>query len=668
MAKQNAPTEERFGRMPTDILEQVLARVDAATLLEAGLVSRRWQAVASSDHSWRQAVQQRFGQRPTQWLQTMRMPGTAHGGWVGGGGARGWRGELVGRERLQAQWMAGARQQEFCARAGMVDAVVVSEQHGWALAVSCSTAAAVRCAPQKGRVYARDADTDAIVFAVPNGMMAASSVATRADRIMWGLPDGQSVATALTRGGTLKRRVTAQQRLEHEVLALAGAGDALAQHVARGNDDLVASASAGGAVLVWSAADGQTYRELHAEPPVPLDRVTWAAGERFVVAASSAAGLVFVWDLELQDRRPAATAAVPGDPAALVLLAGDPHAAAFVVVSESGATRMGADGTTVATFAAGDATLTAATWTVGAVDEPPLLALGNAAGDAWLFDGTSGAVLQHWPHLLQRAVAAAAVNAAVAVFAARDGHTVVVDVLSGRVLRAMRCRCGGRSTRTVDPWMWSVHPVLRTEQAPTDVQLTQQLAARDTAAWDRQMTAHIDALDRRIAAQDNVARLFAAVPRTTRFPTAVAAVAAGYGWVVAATGMHIHACFAIASRRPPPAPVRIARESHAQRMADGLAEARQEEDCARDRRLHEHALRSHIEREFEEPAAALGLTPDEQLAYALMLSADAPAPPSAPDADRSEPLDLGLSPDEQLAYALMLSADDSPLPPTSSPP
>ncbi|KAJ2077299.1 hypothetical protein H4R24_005210 [Coemansia sp. RSA 988] len=669
MENQGAATGEWFDRMPREILEKVLSWVDAATLLEAGLVSRRWQAVASSDHSWRQAVQQRFGQRPKQWLQTTRMPGTAHGGWVGGGsGARGWRGELVGRERLHALWTAGARQQEFCARAGVVDAVVVSEQHGWALAVSCSTAAAVRCAPRTGRVYARDADTDAIVFAVPDGATAASSVATRVDRIVWGLPDGRSVATALTRGGTLKQRVTAQQRLADAVLALAGAGDTLAQHVARGSDDLVASASAGGVVLVWSASDGQTQHELHVEPPVPLDRVTWAAGKRFVVAASGAAGLAFVWDLELLDGRPVAKVAVPGGAAPLVLLAGDPHAAAFVVASEAGAARMGIDGATQAEFLTSIATLTAAAWAIGAVDEPPLLALGNAAGDAWLFDGTSGAVLQHWPHLHQRAVAAAAINAAVAVFSARDGHTAVVDVLSGRVLRSMRCRCGRRTARSVDPWLWSMHPVLRTGQTPDDMRLTQMIAGRDADAWDRQSSTHIDALDRRIAAQDGVAQLFAAAPRTTRFPTAVAAVAAGYGWVVAATGMHIHASFAMASRRPPAAPVRIARESHTQRVADGLAEAREEEDSARDRRLHEHALRSHIEREFEQPAASLGLTPDEQLAYALMLSADTPTQSSSSDADCREPLDLGLSPDEQLAYALMLSADDCPPPPASSPP
>ncbi|PIA18660.1 hypothetical protein COEREDRAFT_79673 [Coemansia reversa NRRL 1564] len=322
----------------------------------------------------------------------------------------------------------------------------------------------------------------------------------------------------------------------------------------------------------------------------------------------------------------------------------------------------------LATFAVGKTTLTAAAWAVGAVYEPPLLALGDAAGTAWLFNGVSGAVLQRWPRLHRRAVAAAAVNAAVAVFAARDGHTVVVDVLSGRVLRAVRCRCGRRGTAPVDPWMWSIHPVLRSEQTPTDVQLTQLLAARDSTAWDRQISTHIDTLDRQTPAQDDIARLFASVPRATHFPTAVAAVAAGYGWVVAATGMHIQACFAITSRRPPPAPVRVARENHAQRMADGLAEARLESDCARDRRLHEHALRCHVEREFELPTAALGLNLDEQLAYALMLSTDTPAQLSPSDADRPEPLDLGLSPDEQLAYALMLSTESSALSPASTPP
>ncbi|KAJ2778397.1 hypothetical protein H4R18_004617 [Coemansia javaensis] len=732
--------------VPEDVWIQVLARLDPQSLAAAGRVCRQWRAIVSSDHSWQRALVLRYGRRPFQRLQPRRMPAAQAGGpgWLAGGRAApaSWRSDYVGRLGLHRQWAGGSggrqrRRIEFSPRVGAVDGLVVSEQHGWALAASLACAAAVRCRPQSGKVFARDDDVADVIFALGDGPGEASALGPRIDRIAWGLGDGRSAVTHLTRGGELRARAVAELRLPAPVTAVAGAFDALAQDhhewaAAAGlgsgaaADELVASACAAGSVLVWSAATGRTRRLLHGRGGVELTHVTWTGAGRFVAAAAEAEGVLFVWDLAAAADRPvgsafdrahwlrpddaefaggrqppAAVFPVPAGAAAgrLVLLAGDPLGASFVVATEAGgAARLSVAGEAMAAFDLGPAaaTLTAAAWMLDATRRPQsdqardqaldpdrgldpgldgapprrpdatrLLLVGDAAGSVWLFDGDDGgrsvAALRQWPRLHRRAVAALTANAAVAVSAGRDGQLLVLDPVSGRTL------CADRSARrpasSAETWFWSVHPRLRGAQAAAEAALAGGLAARSAALWDAQTADGSDALDRG-AGGDDMAALFGAARRAgggRRFPSMVAEVRAGYAWVVAAGGMRVHACFAgmpARARRAQRAdrPAARAAQQLGRLVQEGVAEARAESQLARERRLRDHAAREHIDREY---GGQLGLSPDEQMAYALWLSAGGAADELSAADGLSAAGGLsaadGLSEAEQLEYALMLS-------------
>ncbi|KAJ2716705.1 hypothetical protein H4R19_000479 [Coemansia spiralis] len=715
----------RFMKVPEDVLLQILARLDPRSLDEAAQVCRLWHRIVSNDHSWLRVLILTLGRRPFQRLQPGRMPSTRIDtpGWLASGRppAPTWRSEHMDRLGLHKLWTntnaSHHRRIEFNPRVSTIDGLVVSERHGWALAVSKLGRAAVRCLPQSGKVFARDDNVDDIVFAAPNSDAAdVTAIATRIDRILWGLGDGCSTVTHLTRGGGLKARVVAAHQLPSGVTAVAGPFDRLAQEhhewsAAAGHggaDDLVASACAGGSVLVWSATTGDTHRILHGMRDVRLTQVTWADAGRYVVAAAEDKSALFVWDLESPgsaapdaltaafdrvyplspdaseyadgSQPPSVVFAFPGRRGAtaatrLVLLAGDPYGNTFIVATATGGVaRISVTGAVQATYELGPAkstgkvpavTVTAATWKldVAPIRSPSsaslsdigserheivrpdpvraahdagtrLLLVGDATGGVHMFDGDGDDVvpaLQRWPRLHRRAVAALTVNAAIVVSAGCDGQLFVLDPLSGQTLCADRCRSGRRSDAggPVDPWFWSVHPALRGPQTALEVHAARQLASEPAAWWDDQSAEQL--------------------------PTLVTEVRAGYGWLVAANRMYIHATFAglpgkSRRQRQPRRPERAGDMDWL--LEEGMAEARAESAHDRAQRLRAHERRTHVEREYEAPAAELGLSIDEQLAYALWLSTHGDASPPQPPANAAVD---GMTEDEQLAYALRLS-------------
>ncbi|KAJ2555617.1 Sphingosine N-acyltransferase lag1 [Coemansia sp. RSA 1878] len=716
----------RFASIPDDLLLLVLARLDPASLEEAGAVCQRWHNIVSNDGSWLRALRLEFGRRPFERLQPSRMPEQHKAGWVSKDPiAPTWRNELVHRIGLRKLWTQAQngqqRKREFGVRTSAIDALIVNERSGWALAVSMSGRAAVKCNPQTGKVFARDDNTKDIVFAPGEGTV--SAVVTRLDRIAWGMNDGKSGVSHLTRDGGFRQSVVSAELPNQPITCVAGAYDALAQvsnewsaiHKVSDSEDLIASAGSGGSVLVWSATLGKTKMVLHGACNAPLSRVTWASGQRYVVAASEA-GCVFVWDLEADEpdldhsfarahwlrpnedeyvnqdqsreneyvnrRRPFAVFPIPGYTSGavnVVLLAGDPFSSVFVVATETCVARVSVDGTTQTMFelsrtASSSAAITAAVWQIDVgrprakhpesthtfsannAESTRLLLVGDATGSVWMFDGDgSSMALQRWEHLHKRAVAALAVNAALVVSAARDGQMYTVDVLSGRILCADRCRSGRQANGQLDPWFWSVHPMLRSADTQVEVRRARMLATRSAAQWDDQVHNGVDTLDRNNAG----------------YPTMVTQIVIGYAWILAANNMHIHATFAghtAPQTRKQKSARRVRASSIDELLAEGIEDMRVEAQKGREHLLWAHETRGYVEREFERPAEELGLSPDEQMAYALWLSSTQASGEVTPEADPSgssgsnpnagpEPATLAnFSENEQMAYALWLSS------------
>ncbi|KAJ2654515.1 hypothetical protein IWW48_006056 [Coemansia sp. RSA 1200] len=850
----------RIADLPEELLVMVFAHIDPRALMTAGQVCRYWRRIVSDERSWRRAFVRTFGRLPFERLEpssTITSSSSSSSRWNSRTGTRrqdgfSWQTEYTRRVHLTKQW-AGAggerysdeQRLEFNARVGSVDRVVVNEKHGWALAVSKAVRAAVRCNPSTGRVYARKNELKPVVFAMPqlgdDGANAddgsrVSAVAVRADRILWGLENGLCTATHLTRFGELKKRVVAARFHSAPVLDIAGPFDSLAQRTydwrnsygARAGSDLVASCSSSGSAHVWSDQSGQSYHFLHAAAGVPLVRVTWAEGTRYVVAASTA-GVVFVWDLSVldtdkqhgQNSQPAesqtpleaseisnifakapwlapdrseySSGRVPPtfvfpfpsakqaqmQPQRVVQLTGDPFGDSFVFAVEGrGVWRMGVDGTVVATFVTETPALplshmrqpppiTAAVWKVesgpkrrlpgishaasraspasatsaaaSGTQTPTngkmpdyssgggggvlrldltksasctmrgqlpgehtlnkrLLVVGDATGSLWMFDaddaGDAVQPLHKWLRIHQHAVSAIDVNAAVLVSAARDGQVLVIDPLSGRTLRTIRCHGGGRSLRRdlrrqhqrrrarnnegeeegdeeaqmmvgdvvadllewnrnhgpqngrlehrerrLDPRFWWVHLPLMNERTRADVYLAQMLASRTSEQWAIQTqnggADSLDFLGRAVGAGDEVADFYAWMrvePELTHgFPTLVADVVAGYAWVVVANGTRIHSCFLghpqtqsktkASGHLPHAGRLRAGRpETSPFHIAEEMAMLRLETHSKRSQRIEDHENRAYVEREFMNPTSELGLSPDEQIAYALWLS------------------------------------------------
>ncbi|KAJ2479442.1 hypothetical protein EV174_004017, partial [Coemansia sp. RSA 2320] len=317
--------------LPVELLCMVLAHLDPPSLQQAGGVCKYWRRIVTDDRSWRRAYVRTFGRLPFERLSPSRMPSTQPGGdlWLDRPRAHScsWRQEYVSRLLLDRMWLGqdGFRQKrlDFNVRASSIDRLIVCEKHGWALAVSKAGRAAVKCLPRTGKVFARDAETKDIIFALPrddseiappaDAVGAArdwhrvTALKTRIDRIYWGLGDSTSAVTHLTKyGGLLKRVVLPNSQQRVPILDLAGPLDGLAQdlpewraaHGVATSDDLVASASANGSVYLWSGETGQLLRVLRGVANVPLVKVTWAEGARYVVAAT-AIGVVFAWNLAL---------------------------------------------------------------------------------------------------------------------------------------------------------------------------------------------------------------------------------------------------------------------------------------------------------------------------------------------------------------------------------
>ncbi|KAJ2433987.1 hypothetical protein GGF42_009302, partial [Coemansia sp. RSA 2424] len=369
--------------------------------------------------------------------------------------------------------------------------------------------------------------------------------------------------------------------------------------------------------------------------------VTWAQGARFVVGATRG-GAILVWDAAAPGAAPCSVRAAAGGGGRVVLLAGDPFSDAFVVATEAGGVwRMAASAahvtdTAFVADAPGFAVVTAAQWqAAGADGGTRLLLVGDARGSLWAFDADCRLPLARplaaWPRLHRCAVAAVAANAGVVVSAARDGQVLVLDPLTAQRLHAMPRRSSGASAG--DPWFLSVHPAIIDEHTRSSVRLAQLLAARTSAQWDRQIQQdHGDTLDRQANANANagdneIPALFALQqaddPRVDRgFPTLVADVHAGYGWVVVASGTRIQSCFV----EPPGSHRRHRRHSphhHQHRpkhraqhhglerreVEEDLANMRLETQVDRARRIELHEHRARLERTFIEPEEQLGLDP-----------------------------------------------------------
>ncbi|KAJ2331019.1 hypothetical protein GGI00_003445, partial [Coemansia sp. RSA 2681] len=516
--------------LPAEVLCLVLAHLDPRSLQQAGGVCRAWRRIVADDRSWRLAFQRTFPRLPLARLAPARMP-SGGGGSEGGGGGRqwvdtaahrrsSWRQELTDRLRLRRAWEQAPRRLEFGARASAIDRLVVSERHGWALAVSVAGAVAVRSLPRTGKVFARDAETKDLVFAHEGGGAhpRVSAVAARADRICWGLADGATAATHLTPGGALRSRVVtaAAATAGAPVLAVAGALDALAAAQRQrlpawpavcgvAASAAAASATADGGVYVWCTETGRVARTLQGTGEAVV-AVTWAQGARFVVGATRG-GAILVWDAAAPGAAPCSVRAAAGGGRGqrVVLLAGDPFSDAFVVATEAGGVRRMAasahvtETTVAATTAAetefvadapGFAAVTAAQWqAAGADGGTRLLLVGDARGSLWAFDADCRQPLARplaaWPRLHRCAVAAVAANAAVVVSAARDGQVLVLDPLTAQRLHAMPRRSSGAGA--ADPWFLSVHPAIIDEHTRSSVRLAQLLAARTSAQWDRQI-------------------------------------------------------------------------------------------------------------------------------------------------------------------------------------
>lgn len=302
--------------LPQELLCLVLAQLDPHSLQQAGQVCQRWRHIANDDWSWRMAFIGTFGAVPYEPLSTELLPDPLLGC------NSGWKQEFIGRLSVCRQWQQTNKHHRISTntRIGTVDRIVVSRRRGWGLAVSRVNGAAAKFIPHTGKILLREQSTSDIIFAISRqqplppelqqnmmlldrnqgGAPRASTVSARVDRICWGFDVGLSTITHLTRNGTLRTRVHAGRIQSGAVLDIAGPMDALIQQDITWDtsnaEDVVASSSVDGTVLVWCAETGQICRRLVGSPSAPLVRVTWANKSQYVVAASSA-GVLFIWDL-----------------------------------------------------------------------------------------------------------------------------------------------------------------------------------------------------------------------------------------------------------------------------------------------------------------------------------------------------------------------------------
>ncbi|KAJ1879483.1 hypothetical protein LPJ66_011677, partial [Kickxella alabastrina] len=378
------------------------------------------------------------------------------------------------------------------------------------------------------------------------------------------MADGGGAAVHLTPQGRARAIVRQMRTGTAPVLAVAGCADALAQGADwRSRHDvpdalLVAGADALGCVRLWWDHTGAHHRELSAGDRRPLVAVAWAAGVRFVAAASAAA--LLLWDLGAGPAAPEPVRVALGAAAGpVVMLAGDPLAPVFCLATERGGVwRVDArSGAVLARFAVplppAAAPLTAASvgfavpaGRVPGISRPPrwgtpslpaspggrasepgappttptlrippppaaaaasaspatqLLLTGDAAGSLMMFDfgaGSGSPAMHAWPHLHRLAVSSVQSSAAVVVSAARDGQVAVLEPLTGQRLSSLRCRSGGRSSALAQ-WHHAVRsPLLQQEHhVQVAVRLAQALGARTAEQWARQVAEQTgDRLDR----------------------------------------------------------------------------------------------------------------------------------------------------------------------------
>ncbi|KAJ1719501.1 hypothetical protein LPJ53_005750 [Coemansia erecta] len=676
-AEEDGQAQGAFAAVPDEVLALVLGSLDASGLRRAALVSRRWRRVATSESSWRHAVQRNLGRLPFERL------------------AASWRGELDQRQQHRRAWRRGQRRIGVSARTGTVDHVVAPHDAPWVLALGCGAVTATQLHAATGRLLGRVG---------PLGGRG-SAVAGRADMATWGLQDGRCVCALLTAAGALRSVVWLREAGHVPVLCVAGSGDALGQRRVGGTGGtggtgaprgygLVAAGDARGVVRVWRAESGQPEHVLRAPGEPPLLRVGWALGDGWVAAASARA--LYVW--RLADGHLRHVPLPQPAPAAPLLLAGDPHAPRFFAATAHGAWRLAAPGDgALEAYAAPAAPLTCAALDLHhAADAATarLLCLGDARGAVTVLaaDAPPRPAVHVWRGVHGTAVAAVAAGATAVASAGRDGCVRVHDVLRGDLLAGMWARAGGRGAAHA-PWSRAVLADLhRTPHVRLAVIAAQLMARRSAAQWAAAVAAGGpagDSLDRGIggsgepaerwdeeaeaadaeaaaaaagAAGDGVAGFFAwaqvAPALRMPFPSLVAHLAVAPAGVCVANATHVLLSSAPQQPQQPPAlsagrqkkAVRAARREVAAReeVREEVARARGEEAGRRQERVERARVWERVEREFGAP---MGLAEDEQVQYALWLSSRASA--SSPSQAAHE-----MTEDEQLAYALLLSQDE----------
>ncbi|KAJ2395683.1 hypothetical protein GGI05_001471 [Coemansia sp. RSA 2603] len=644
---------DAFAALPDEVLALVLARLDAAGLRRASVVSRRWRRVVADEGSWRRAVAHNLGRLPYERLSTS------------------WQRELDQRQHQRRLWRRGHRRLGVSARTGTVDAVVAPYDAPWVLAFGCVGVVCTRL-DSDGRLVGKVGPLDG----------RGTALAACVDQGVWGLQDGRCVCVRLTPAGSLSRVVWQKDAGRVPVACVAGSRDTLRQRSAKpgATPGDVASADVLGVVRVWCAEDGAQRCVLRAPGEPLLLRVAWADSGRYVAAASARA--LFVWRLADGHLRHVPLPHTHAAP--VLLLAGDPHAPVFFVATELGAWRLADED--FEAFRTPDAPLTSAALDLyhAADAATRLLCLGDARGGVTLLnaDAPAAAPLHAWRAVHNTAVAAVGASATAVASAGRDGSVAVHDVLAGDRLCSAWARAGGRSAAHA-PWaravMADLHGVMHVRHAVVAAQL---LARRTQAQWAMQKGPLGDSLDRAAlnppperwidedepeeqaevpfdsAAQaaagapgDGIAGFFAwshASPvLNTRFPSLVAHLAVTPSSLCVANATHVLLC----SPAPPPLPAKkkdkksahVRQPQSVHEVREDVEAVRREEAGMRRERLERAEVRERVEREFVQP---LGLAEDEQLQYAVWLSSHASAVTDT------------MTEDEQLAYALLLSQDE----------
>ncbi|GBB95240.1 hypothetical protein RclHR1_00250038 [Rhizophagus clarus] len=259
-----------INEIPTEILTHIFSQLEPNELNAAAQICKHWRWIITDDSCWKIALIQFFGFVPFRRLASDS-----------------WKNEYITRVKLLRIWQRGrGLTLAFDPRVGIIHNLYVDFVNSWMLAGSLDKGMVSRCDPSTGRI-----SKDFIFSTRENVSHSISAMLVDRHRILWGYKSGAIGLTVLNKQGSNRFFKQFLDFHAGPVSVLAWSNKFTSTVVSGGEDGLI---------FLWDVNSGRCIKSLRMDETFGNDTIitTLAWNVKKYIIAGTTDGTVYVWSID----------------------------------------------------------------------------------------------------------------------------------------------------------------------------------------------------------------------------------------------------------------------------------------------------------------------------------------------------------------------------------